>query len=338
MVGANQFNNGEIYEGAAFVYHGNGATINKRSNLNLYNIDLTTPISNSNFSAANFGAGLFVKSFLGRNKGKLVWETRLNYNPYSGTPITNSAVYTSQQSSYTDLGVTGTELKDLVGKQSGTYTKIRARVKYNPATAITGQLYGPWRYVPAQITGESLGTLPVDLVSFTAAWQQRGKTATIHFTTDNEASMCCYEIEKSSDGVSFNKTGKVNAFNMAMQHMYTFTDNNAVGKKLYYRLKIIHQSGEVDYSNIQLLQNHTATEIVVFPNPTAHVLQLQLNNTYNKMNVRIINSAGQVAKQFTIVAAGSRTIQIPVDNLTGGTYFLYLQSGSEKQVLQFVKE
>jgi hypothetical protein len=31
-------------------------------------------------------------------------------------------------------------------------------------------------------------------------------------------------------------------------------------------------------------------------------------------------------------------LQIPVSALASGTYFLYLQSGSEKQVLQFVKE
>ncbi len=337
IVGAYLYDNGETNEGAAFVFHGNAAANNKRNNLRLYNVNLTSPVSSSNFGLTNFGAGLFAKSFLGRGKGKLVWETRLNYNPYSGTPITNSALYTSQQSSYSNLGLTGTELKNLVAKQSGRYTKIRARIKYDPVTAITGQLYGPWRYVPEQIAGQSLGVLPVDLISFKVAWQQKGQTARIEFTTDNETAICCYEIEKSNDGFNFNRIGQLAATNTSALYTYHFIDNNATGQKQYYRLKAIHQDGAIDYSNIQLLQNNTTTEILVFPNPTTDILQLQLNRAYDNMKVQVVNSAGQVVKQVS-ASGTNQTIKIPVSGLASGVYFLYLQSGEEKQVLQFVKE
>ncbi|HEX6430029.1 MAG TPA: FG-GAP-like repeat-containing protein, partial [Niastella sp.] len=338
IVGADLFDNGETNEGAFFVYHGNSTVNSKRNNLTVYNTNLTTPINSSNFGASGFGAGLFAKSFLGRNKGKLVWETRLNYNPYSGTPITNSALYTSQQSSYTDLGVTGTELKNFVAKQPGRYTKIRARVKYDPVTAITGQVYGPWRYVPAQLAGLSLGALPVDLISFNAEWLQPGKTAQLKFITDNESQVCCYNIEKSTDGVHFNTIGKVNAKNTGERNSYSFTDNNATSKKLFYRLQINFTTGTTEYSNIQMLQTNSTTEIIVFPNPASNVLQLRLNNSYATMHVQIINSAGQVVKQYPNMPAGNQVLQIPVSALASGTYFLYLQSGTEKQVLQFVKE
>jgi len=56
------------------------------------------------------------------------------------------------------------------------------------------------------------------------------------------------------------------------------------------------------------------------------------------MNVQIMNGAGQVVKQYTNVTAANQILQIPVSTLASGTYLLYLQSGSEKQVLQFVKE
>ena len=100
----------------------------------------------------------------------------------------------------------------------------------------------------------------------------------------------------------------------------------------------MHTSGYIEYSNIQLLQSNVATEIVVFPNPATNLLQLRLNNGYQKMNVQIMNGAGQVVKQYTNVTAANQLLQIPVSDLASGTYFLYLQSGSEKQVLQFVKE
>ena len=158
IVGAYSFDDGvNTNEGQAFLYNGNEFT-NKRNNLRLYNTDLTTPINSSNFLFGNFGAGLYAKSFLGRDRGKLVWETRLNYNAYSGTPITNSTFFTSQQAAYTDMGLTGIELKNIIAKiGGGKYTKLRARIKYNPVTAITGQVYSPWRNVSSIIDANNFG-------------------------------------------------------------------------------------------------------------------------------------------------------------------------------------
>ena len=73
-----------------------------------------------------------------------------------------------------------------------------------------------------------------------------------------------------------------------------------LGKKQFYRIKIKGIAGQIDYSNIQQLQNDKATEILVFPNPTTDVLQLQLNKAFDKMNVQIINSTGQMVKQLNI--------------------------------------
>jgi hypothetical protein len=339
IVGAWAYDNGSNDEGASFVYYGNSPGINKRNNLRLYNTDLTTPVNSSNFGNNLFGAGLFGKSFTGRTKGKLVWETRTNYAAYSGAPITNSVLYASTQGSYTDLGTAGIELKYQVAKAlSGRYTKIRARVKYDLVTAITGQVYGPWRYVPEIVSTASLGVLPVNLISFNAAWMEKGKTAQITFVTEDESQVCCYDIEKSSDGVNFTKTGAVTATNTAERTTYNFTDYNAAGNKLYYRLKTINSNGAFEYSNIQWLQNNTATEILVFPNPATSTLQLQLNNSYSNMRVEIINSAGQTVTQFNNLSTAGQIVTIPVSQLATGTYFLSLQSGSEKQVLQFVKQ
>lgn len=340
IIGALGFDDGaNTDEGRAFVYNGNDSTSNKRNNLRMYNSDLTTPINSSNFVIGNFGAGLFAKSFLGKAKGKLVWETRINYNAYSGTPITNSTFFTAQQSTYTDLGLGGIELKNLIDKLlgSGIYTKIRARVKYDPVTAITGQVYGPWRNVSAVIDGNSLGALPLELISFNAAWLQKGKTAKINFTTDKESGICCFDILKSPDGFNFYSIGLIPAKNTSEIQSYNFIDNSAVNKKQFYRLKIKGNNGQVEYSNIQQLQHNGTTDILVFPNPTTDVLQLQLNGTYTKINVQIVNTTGQIVYQMNNLSLSTQVLKIPVSDLPRGQYWLHLQSGSEKQVLQFVK-
>jgi hypothetical protein len=338
IVGASGISNSQTNEGAAFVYYGNAATNSNRNNLSLYNVDLNTPISSSNFPLPNFGTGLFAKSFLGRGKGKMVWETKVSYEPFSGTPITNSALHTSQQASYTDLTIMGTELKNLVDKLSGKYTKIRARVHYDPVTAITGQMYGPWRYVPSVSAGSTGGALPVDLISFKVGWQDQGKTAQVKFVTENESEICCYEIEKSDNGFHFNTIGHLDARNAPELHTYNFIDLQANGEKQYYRLKTIHQDGKIDHSRIILLQDKTVTEILVFPNPTADVLQLQLNKANSNIQVQIVSSTGRIVKQFNASPDANQTIKIPVGNLITGTYFLYLQTGEERQAMQFIKQ
>ncbi|MGG7660905.1 T9SS type A sorting domain-containing protein [Dyadobacter sp. BHUBP1] len=160
LVGSPRYDNNQLDEGRVFVYYGN-ATLGTRNNLRLYNTDLSTPINHTQFAQTNFGAGLFAKSFIGRNKGKLVWETKptgQGFSKGSNNRITNSTQSTASQNAYSNLGTTGFELKNVIDKQ-GPGTKVRVRVKYDPVLALTGQSYGPWRYLPAYLMGN--GTAPV---------------------------------------------------------------------------------------------------------------------------------------------------------------------------------
>lgn len=160
IVGAPNYDWSQKDKDAAFLYYGN-STLGTRNNLRLYNTDLSTPINHTQFPQTNFGAGLFAKSFTGRNKGKLVWETRptgQGFSKGSNNRITNSTQSTASQNTYSNLGTTGFELKNVIDKQ-GPATKVRVRVKYDPVLALTGQSYGPWRYLPAYLMGT--GTAPV---------------------------------------------------------------------------------------------------------------------------------------------------------------------------------
>jgi hypothetical protein len=198
-------------------------------------------------------------------------------------------------------------------------------------------VYSPWRNVSSIIDANNLGVLPIELISFNAAWLQKGKTARLDFKTDKESGICCFDIEKSGDGFNFYSIGTLPAKNVSGIQSYSFIDGNATGKNQFYRIKIKAISGQLDYSNIQHLQNDKATEILVFPNPTTDVLHLQLNKVFDKMNVQIFNSGGQMVKQLTL-SSSNQTITIPVQNLAAGKYWLHLESGGEKQVLQFIKQ
>ena len=157
LIGALFYNS----KGSALIFKGNDQ-VGQQNNLRLYNTDLTTPINHTQFPQTNFGAGLFAKSFTGRNKGKLIWETKplaQGFSKGSNNRITNSTQFTGSQNAYSNLGITGFELKNMIDKQ-GPGTKVRVRVKYDPVLALTGQSYGPWRYLPAYLMGNSTAPTP----------------------------------------------------------------------------------------------------------------------------------------------------------------------------------
>ncbi|CAG5069244.1 hypothetical protein DYBT9623_01980 [Dyadobacter sp. CECT 9623] len=160
IVGAEIYDHGQNDEGSAFIFYGNKG-VNIKNTVQLYNSNLLSPINQTQFAQNNFGAGLYSKSFLGSNKGKLVWETKAagqGFSKGANNVITNSTQSSGSQNIYANLGLMGTELKNVIPKQ-GPATKVRVRVKYDPVLALTGQTYGPWRYLPSYLTGN--GTAPV---------------------------------------------------------------------------------------------------------------------------------------------------------------------------------
>jgi len=173
------------WTGASLIYYGD-QNLNLRSNLRLYNTDLATPINHTQFPQTNFGAGLYAKSYLGKNKGKLVWETKplaQGFSKGSNNRITNSTQSTNSQNTYSNLGTTGLELKNVIDKQ-GPGTKVRVRVKYDPVLALTGQSYGPWRYLPAYLMGNSTAPAPEKVASESS---EAVNSNTIHLEDTNES-------------------------------------------------------------------------------------------------------------------------------------------------------
>ena len=85
-------------------------------------------------------------------------------------------------------------------------------------------------------------TIPVELVKFVAL--QRNGTTTLSWQTASENNSDRFEVEKSSDGRSFNYLGTVNAAgNSSSARNYSFADNNAfiTNNTVFYRFKTCRQ-------------------------------------------------------------------------------------------------
>jgi hypothetical protein len=164
LVGSPNFSSSQTDADAAHIYYGNGGN-GMRNNLTLYNSDLTTIINHSQKTKGDFGAGFYCGSFLGKNKGKLVWEVVENGHSFSSGAsgdMTHSTQFTGSQKAFGSLLATGTELKNIVPK-AGLSTRLRVRVRYDPSLALTGQTYGVWRYLPYQMLGTNIAPAPTQM-------------------------------------------------------------------------------------------------------------------------------------------------------------------------------
>lgn len=334
IVGAHFYDNGATDEGIAFAFYGN-KNGGLRNNLRLYNSDLITPIQQSNMADPNlFGAGLYAKSFIGRQKGKLTWQTVKNGVAFTGSPITNSTAYTSQDPSLTDLGLTGTELKHTIAKQfPAKATYIRARIKYDLATAITGQVYGPWRYPEGFLRGRrDVGSvaLPVKFISFTAI--KGNSLAKLKWITTEEEPGVRFEVQHNIDGTNFTTLTSVNGRNQTRNEYEWLHTSPAKGNN-FYRIKAIEQNKQA-FTVVRMLYFGNDAVMVLYPNPVAAGQVLTIENDAILQNEQLFVSlssfSGQPIFEKNIKATenGKTAINIPV--VPSGAYLLLLRAGQRE--------
>ncbi|SDH39077.1 Por secretion system C-terminal sorting domain-containing protein [Dyadobacter soli] len=135
--------------GTVRAYFGNDgiAGKNKRNNIRLYNSNLTR-MTYSQTTQTSVYVGIYPASFLGRNNGRLAWDYAQNGTSFSkgaNNPITNSTIIDGWQPAFSTLQ--SVEITGGINKPWEA-TRLRVRFKYELATALTGQVYGPWRAVP----------------------------------------------------------------------------------------------------------------------------------------------------------------------------------------------
>lgn len=328
IVGAHLFDNGETNEGAAFVFYGNNGG-NLRNNLRLYNADQVTPIQQSNLTEPNlFGAGLFAKSFLGRQRGRMAWETVRNGVAFSGNPITNSTFVTAQQTALTNLGLTGVELRSQVAKVvSAKFTFVRARVRYDLTTAITGQVFGPWRYPEGWLRGRrdiGAAVLPVDFLRFTA--DKQNNTVVLQWTTANETPGLQYEVLHSTDGRSFTTLATVPGTGNE-GNSYQWTHAQPAAGNNYYRIRAVAGNRKT-FSDVRVVVFASQQQVSVFPNPVVNGTALNLRfGTALPAGTQLIwvNAAGTVVQRELLTGSGT-SVNVPVKVFTPGSYTVLIQT------------
>ncbi|MCF0073854.1 FG-GAP-like repeat-containing protein [Dyadobacter sp. CY261] len=326
------FNN-SIDGGAAFVYQGNLGGNILRNNLRVYNTNLSTNIDYTQIQKNDFGAGLNVRSFLGRNSARLVWETKKQGVAFfSAGTLTNSTNFSGQQAQYSAVSGPGTELKLLINK-AGFDTKIRTRPKFRLTKALTGQVYGPWRFLPvytqSSYTILNGPSLPVTLVAFKA--RPAEGNALLEWSTSEEINSDRFEIQRSTDGKAWGTIGVQKSHENAKQlHTYSYLDTTQCSTaKRYYRLKMVDLDDTFAFSHIETITLAKKIATRIYPNPTSDVLHLNSEEVIREVQIYSVNG-----QEVVTLKNANGISKVDIGKLSAGIYLIKVNGESFQIVKQ----
>jgi hypothetical protein len=174
--------------------------------------------------------------------------------------------------------------------------------------------------------------LPVTYTSIKAT--QKNRDIEVDWEVAEESGIQKYEIEKSADGIRFDKAGEVTAIGNNSTESYHWLDIHPVTGNNYYRVRAIQEDGKHFVSKTVVVKISAAkAAIKVFPNP---VKNQQLNIRSDELEkgkyiILIHNPQGQQIIYRVIDHPGGPLNQIIYFSKTLPAGMYYLQVTGEKE-------
>ena len=167
--------------------------------------------------------------------------------------------------------------------------------------------------------------IPVTLIDFEA----RGnvKNILLNWSTTTEQNNKGFAIERSTDGLNFEKIGWVNGkINSNQLTYYTYTDNFVQPNIIYhYRLRQTDLDNREKLSEIRQAKIKASNiEVSISPNPATDQLKLFVSGTSGLTDVNLINAEGQIVRTWKQINTTSAPASLDVRNLATGIYMLQI--------------
>jgi len=204
---------------------------------------------------------------------------------------------------------------------------------------------GPCGIQLSSVTITISSTAPVSILHFTG--YKNGKKNQLQWTTTTELNNYGFEIQRSYNGIDFNKIGFVSSSaiggNSNTNLNYQFADQSYFGTTQYYRLLQLDFDNHSKISNVVLIRNNNQESLSIdgiYPNPAVSKINVVANTLTQQNSTIVINdfSGKQILKQNKILNAGANIININVAGLSAGTYTISIISENKTFVsAKFVK-
>ena len=226
------------------------------------------------------------------------------------------------------------------------YLGIKTAVSLSDTTRIDFTIINdPGSYAPGRfrLIFKELAPVPVTFSSIRANRQRND--ILVEWKVENELNIAHYDVEKSADGVSFNKVNETaargNGSGAAIQ--YNWLDTNPFDGNNFYRVRSIGINSEVKLSQVvKVNMGKIPPAITVFPNPVREdgMLYISLaNQPAGDYQLSLVNNMGQVMMKKTINHGGGNTVySIQMGKYVAhGNYMLSISDpGNVKLVLKVI--
>lgn len=180
-------------------------------------------------------------------------------------------------------------------------------------------------------------SLPVSYFDFTG--NKVNNTVLLKWTTASEFNNSHFNIQRSSNGVTFSNIGRISGRgNSSTFNNYLFIDTVIQTGHLYYRLEQVDLDGKISNSAIVMIKHSkdNKTELNVYPNPiSGGKAFMSLKGIYDgKYSYSIINSSGKLISTNLFNHSGSVSttlIEIP-NNTASGMYTLIVYNSKGEKI------
>jgi Concanavalin A-like lectin/glucanases superfamily/Secretion system C-terminal sorting domain/The GLUG motif len=273
--------------------------------------------------------------------------------PY-GTPGTFSTDLTfTVPSTYTLNGAADASIYTLYHREAnsdGNWTPLISGAASVSATSIT--FNGITSFSQFMI-GSSESSLPVELTSFAATYEQQ--QVSLSWKTATEKNNYGFEVERRVVGTDaalkgsaaqWLKVGFVKGSGTSSSvHQYSFTDANSAAGTYAYRLKQIDNDGTFKYSSETQISIAVPTQFALgqnYPNPfnpmTTIAYDIPAAGSQKLVTLKVYDVVGR--EVATLVnetkEAGSYSVQWHASRFASGVYFYRLQAGNYSAVKKLV--
>jgi hypothetical protein len=176
-------------------------------------------------------------------------------------------------------------------------------------------------------------TLPLNWISFTG--RRSGDKVILNWITESQRDNHSFDVERSSNGRTFEKIGMVASKDGNDRQQYAFEDLQFNTGTNYYRLKQTDVDGKFEYSKTVVVKsdNETAVPVKMFPNPAKGSTTVIVPQEFLAGDIYVRTLSGQVVKAFTNVTVRTIPLQLPK-----GNYFIQFKNGNHSVVEKLIIE
>ncbi|MBK7763184.1 MAG: T9SS type A sorting domain-containing protein [Bacteroidetes bacterium] len=186
--------------------------------------------------------------------------------------------------------------------------------------------------------------LPVTITRFDG--HKSVSTDILEWTTSMEQNNAYFNLQHSTDGISFTTLAKVNSkavggnssfnLNYSAENMHPALGHN------YYRLEQVDLDGNKSYEShiVDLIWATDGNSVSIYPNPTSNILNIDLfAENEARTKIKVLDMSGRTIKQILVNnTKGMNSIKVDISELAAGIYTVQIFEDATLSFVQKVKK